>query len=221
MYIIIAGGGMIGKGLAEKLVENKHDVVVIDVKHDVCEEIYAKYGTVTICGNATNLETLENAHIEKCDVAVAAMRYDSDNLAFALLAKHFHVPQILVRMVNPKYEDVYESFGIKNVARATHLLIDQLMVGIETPELRKVIELGGIEICIVDMPEKSSSCGQSVSALVRQKGFPEEIVVTCIYVESEKSFVVPRGDTIVNAQDRLFLCGSHTNIKKATKVIRG
>ena len=84
---MIAGGGLIGKGLAQRLVQQKHDVVVIDQDPNVCEEIYAKYGAISIQGNATDLETLESAGIERCEVAVAAMRNDADNLAFALLAK--------------------------------------------------------------------------------------------------------------------------------------
>ncbi len=219
MYIIIAGGGLIGKGLAKELVEHKHDVVVIDMNQCVCEEIYAKYGTVSINGNATNLETLENARIEKCDVAVAVMTQDSDNLAFALLAKHFKVPQVLVRLNDPQYEDVYKSLGVHHIARTTQLLIDQLIINIESPELRKVISLKNIEICIVNVPEKSLCSGMTIASLVKQNGFPEGIVITCIYTDSKNAFVVPRGDTTISPKDRLFLCGSHSNIKKAAKII--
>ena len=64
MYIVIARGGMIGKGLAARLTEARHDVVVIDVDPAVCEEIYAEHGALTINGSATELRTLEQARIE-------------------------------------------------------------------------------------------------------------------------------------------------------------
>ena len=80
MYVLIVGGGTIGKGLVERLSHQKHDVVVIDLNAEVCEEIYAKYGAVTINGNATDPETLESAGIERCEVAVAALRTDAENL---------------------------------------------------------------------------------------------------------------------------------------------
>ena len=86
MYIIIGGGGFIGKGITKELVELRHDVVVIDKDSEACEDIYAKYGAVTIQGNASDLETLESAGIDKCEIAIAAMSNDSDNLTFALLA---------------------------------------------------------------------------------------------------------------------------------------
>ena len=50
MYIIIAGGGLIGRGLGKKLAENKHDVVIIDKDIETCESIYEEIGAVTING---------------------------------------------------------------------------------------------------------------------------------------------------------------------------
>jgi trk system potassium uptake protein TrkA len=219
MYIIIGGGGIIGRNLARKLVQQKHDVVVIDLNPKACEEIYAKYGAITINGNATDLEILENAGIERCDVAVAVMRRDSDNLEFALLAKHYKVSQIIVRMNDPKYEDVYKTVGVSNIARTTGLLIDQIMVNIESPELRKVIGLGDIEICMFTISENAKCLGQTVEKIVNQKSFPKDIVIACIFEDTSNSFIIPRDDTTLNLSDRVFLCGSRNNIKVAVKFL--
>jgi len=218
MYVVIAGGGLIGRGLAQRLVDNRHDVVVIESNQEVCEQIYARSGAVTINGNATNLDILENAKMDRADVAVAAMRDDADNLAFALLAKHFQVPQVVVRMHNPRYEAVYKSIGVANIARTTDLLIDQIMVNIESPELRKVIGFGELEIDIVNVSEGAAV--SDVASLAAQKGFPAEIVVTCIYSDEKEAFVVPRGKTTMAPGDRLFLCGRPRDIKKAARFLR-
>ena len=220
MYIVVAGGGLIGRGLTQRLVENRHDVVVIESNSEVCEEIYARYGAVTINGSATNLDILENAKMERCDVAVAAMRDDADNLAFALLAKHFQVPQIVVRMHNPRYESVYKSIGVSNIARTTDLLIDQFMVNIESKELRKVIGFGSLEIDIVDVPSDSIWASTKLAAIPAQKGYPKKTVVTCIYSDSKNDFIIPDGETVVQPKDRIFLCGSQADIKKAARILR-
>jgi len=219
MYIIIAGGGLVGKGLAQKLVENKHDVVVIDGNQSVCEQIYAEYGAVSVHGNATHLNVLESARMDQCDVAVAAMRNDPDNLTFALLAKHFNVPQILVRMRDPNYESIYKSVGVTQIARAISLMIDQLMVNIESPELRKVIGIGELEICIINVPENARTAGKTVANLTKEKGFPADIIVTSIFQDEKEAFVIPHGNTVVNAKDRLFLCGTRKDIKAAASII--
>ena len=70
MYIIIAGGGIAGSNLTKNLVE-KHDVIVIEKEQSTAEKIYSRYGAVTVLGNATKIDVLKEAGIEKCDIAIA------------------------------------------------------------------------------------------------------------------------------------------------------
>jgi len=44
MYIVIAGAGLVGTGLARRLIESRHDVVVIDQDRAVCERIASGLG---------------------------------------------------------------------------------------------------------------------------------------------------------------------------------
>ena len=53
MYVIVAGGGMVGGGLVHKLMEKKHDVVLIETNKDLCEKVYSQTGVVAINGGAT------------------------------------------------------------------------------------------------------------------------------------------------------------------------
>lgn len=219
MYVLIGGGGLIGRGLIQKLTEQKHDVVVIDRDYGICEEIYAKYGAVTIHGNATDLETLENAGIDRCDIAVATMKDDADNLAFAMLAKHKDVSQVIVRMNDPKYEDVYKTVGVKNISRGAELLISQIMFTIESPELRTIISFGEIEICIFIISENARCVGRTIAKLVSQKGFPNGIIITCVFKNSTHTFIIPRGNTVLDEEDKVFICGSTEDIKVAIKFL--
>jgi trk system potassium uptake protein len=219
MYITIAGGGRIGRGLAKRLVADKHDVVIIDREKSVCEAIYAEFGAVTINGNATSLEVLEHAGIEKSDIAVSVMRNDADNLTFALLARHFQIPHIHVRMNDPKYESVYKSVGVTNIARVTSLLIEQFLVNIETPELRKVIGLGNLEIVIVNVHEACKLNGTAVNELTSVKGFPDEITIVCIFEDETETLSPVRGDSVIHSKDRLYLCGSRKDIKSVTRLL--
>ena len=78
MYVVIAGGGLIGGSLARKLAANRHDVVVVERDKSVCEEIAARIGVLSINGPATSIEALEEAGIQKADVAIGALPRDGD-----------------------------------------------------------------------------------------------------------------------------------------------
>lgn len=219
MYILIAGGGLVGKGLAKTLHEAKHDVVIIDSCEEVCKDLYTSTGAVTIAGSSTDIDVLEEAGIDKADVCIGVLENDSDNLAFALLAKYKKVKQIQVQMIDPKYEDVYKSMGIDHIARATELLIDQLIVSIESPELRKLIGFGELELCIINVPENSSVSGLSVLQFKETKGVPTDLNITCIYDGEQSKLILPNKDTVIKCKDRLFICGTRKNLKKTAQVI--
>ena len=219
MQIVIAGGVRIGRGLAKRLGETKHDVIIIDADKTVCEEIYSEYGAVTIHGSATDLRTLKNSNVESSDVAVAAMRYDSRNLTFALLAKHLGVPNIHVRMADPNYEPIYKSVGVTNIGRVSDLLIEQFMVNIETPELRKVMSLGNLEIGIVVVPSPSELDGKRIGELTEQSRFPQALSITCLYQGSNQEFIVPNDETTIYSGDRIFLCGAREDLKTVSRMV--
>jgi len=219
LYIVIAGGGLVGKGLAKTLHSAKHDVVIIDNDADVCKDLYTSTGAVTVTGSATDINVLEDAGIDKADVCIGVMDNDSDNLSFALLANFKKVKQVQVQMIDPKYEDVYKSMGIEHIARATELLIDQIIVSIESPELRKLIGFGELELCIINVPEDSVISDLSVLEFKDTKGIPQDLNITCIYDGDTKNLILPNKDTIIKGKDRLFICGTRKNLKKTAQII--
>lgn len=222
MYVIIAGAGLVGRGLTERLVKGRHDVVVIDVDREVCETVYREYGAVSVNGDATDIEVLEDAGIEKADVAVALMRRDADNLAFTLLANNFGVGRIVVRMRNTKYKEAYQAAGVTKIIDIIDLFLDQLVVEIEQPQLRRAATLGGgkASITIMKIPENSQSVGKTIAEITQDKSFPAQCVISGIYRENEKEeFIIPRGNRKIQAGDRIFLVATSQDMRKAAQYL--
>ncbi len=63
MYIVVNGGGMVGGGLVHRLLDNKHDVVLIEQDKEICDKLYAETGVVAINESATSIEALKEAGI--------------------------------------------------------------------------------------------------------------------------------------------------------------
>jgi len=216
MYIIIAGGGIVGTRVTAAL-SKEHDVVIIEKDKVRCEKISSKYGAIAIHGDATNINTLKEAGIEKCDYALGVMRDDSLNLVFSLLAKNFNVKNIFVRMRDPEYRDAYEIAGATNIAAAVEMMSKKFILDIQNPEIRRVASLrrGKAEVSIITIPLKATCSNQPISEVVSSKDFPEKCVIAGIFDVEADELIIPRGNTLIQESNQLFLVGSRENVNKA------
>jgi len=223
MYIVIAGGGLVGRDLARSLVAAKHDVVVIERERHVCEHIYAKIGAVSVNGNATDIDMLEDAGIARADVAVALTRTDADNLSFTVLAKNFGVPRVFARMRNAKYESAYRAVGVESVVNVVALSSNRLLLEIEQPEIKQVAMLAGGRAAVVlaKIPEHSPADGKTVADVAQNPAFPEKCVITGILHGEPEVFVIPRGNVVLNSGDSVFLAAHPDAVRQAADFFLG
>ncbi|MDH3851277.1 MAG: TrkA family potassium uptake protein, partial [Deltaproteobacteria bacterium] len=207
MRIIVAGAGVTGYLLLKMLVAKKHDVVVIDVDREVCEEVYAETGAMTIHGSATDIKILQKSGMQNADVVLCLVRYDSDNIAISALAKSLGVKSIIALLRKPEYAPAYKSAGVTTIISLTDLLLHQLMMEIEQPNVKSIMPLGGgkAEIYAVEVPPGAKSIGMTVREITEQRGFPKECVFVGIYHEDSDIFCIPRGDHDLKEWDTIFL----------------
>jgi trk system potassium uptake protein len=219
MNIVVAGAGLVGRELVRKLLDHKHDVVVIDIDHEVCDNIYADTGALTVNGSATNLTTLKDAGVHRADVLLCLMRNDVDNISCSILAKSLGVPRILARMRDPGYENAYSISGITGIVRVADLLLDQLMMEVEQPPVRRIMSLGGGDAYVyaVRIPENADCIGKTVKVIAEAADFPKESLLMGIYRGDDEQFHIPRGDYVLAAKDTVFVIAHAGDIQLIAK----
>ncbi|MBN1673046.1 MAG: TrkA family potassium uptake protein [Kiritimatiellae bacterium] len=221
MYIIIAGGGMVGGDLAKRLVAKKHDVVVVDEDKTTCDKLYSETGVIAVNGHAAHVEVLREAGIEKADVVVAATGDDAENLACVVLARSAGVDRVLVRMRDPAYESAYKLAGASAIVRVTDLMVNQMMMEVEQPAAREIMTIGGgrANIFMVIVPNGARVAGQTVEGIARDPQFPDQCVFIAVFNERTEELAIPRGNQVINAGDELFLVATAADITRAVSFL--
>ncbi|SKJ95793.1 Putative potassium uptake protein [Mycobacteroides abscessus subsp. massiliense] len=98
MRVAIAGAGKVGRSVARELVDYGHKILLIERERSNFEP-QSVPGADWFNADACELDTLEEAGIETCDVVVAATGDDKANLVVGLLAKsEFGVPRVVARI---------------------------------------------------------------------------------------------------------------------------
>ncbi len=219
MYVIIAGAGVIGSQIAKKLIENDHDVVVIDKDEDVCESMYTDTGAMTINGNATRMRTLRDAGADKADILLSLMSKDADNISCGLLAKSLGVEEIISKLRRPQYKNAYQISGIQLID-VSRLVVHRMIEKVEKPKVKRLftIEDGKAEVYAINVNEGARAVGMKIKEITSTKKFPVDCNFMGIYKsnQEETDFYFPRGNYIIRANDTVFLVTNSQFIKQAS-----
>jgi trk system potassium uptake protein TrkA len=127
MRVCIAGAGKVGRAIARELIQNGHEILLVDRESDIAR-VGVVEGAHVLCADACEVSALEEAQLQTCQVVVAATGDDKVNLVVSLLAKtEFGVPRVVARVNHPKNEWLFtEAWGV-DVAVSTPQMLSALV----------------------------------------------------------------------------------------------
>ncbi len=130
MYVIIAGCGRVGAGMALQLSAEGHDVVVIDEFPGAFRLLGEDFPGQRLVGAAIDWDVLVEAGIEGADAFAAVTDGDNTNIVCALLAaRGFEVPCAVARVYDPLRAKAFAKLGIRTVCpteNARVLMVEQI-----------------------------------------------------------------------------------------------
>jgi trk system potassium uptake protein TrkA len=204
MNIVIAGGGSVGRFIAEQLVSTGHMITIIDGDADVVSRHHETLENVTwITGDGCDMDILRAAGLERADVMASVTGDDEDNLVVSLLAKQeFAVPRVVARVNNPKNEWMFnETWGVDVSVSTPHLITGLVQEAVSVGSFVRLLsfEGGRAKLAEVTLAEGSPAVDKEIAEL----GFPRDTTVVAIL--REEKVVVPRGDTILRQGDEVLV----------------
>ncbi|CAA9548708.1 MAG: TrkA-like protein [uncultured Thermomicrobiales bacterium] len=151
MYIIVVGAGKVGYYLSRNLLEEGHEVLLIEKDAKKVERMTEELGSVIVLGDAAEATTLNNAGAARADVIIAVTGEDEDNLVVCQIAKQkFRVGRSVARVSNPRNEKVFRLLGIDVIVSQTSYIMNLIEQSIPDQSFVHLLNLRYADLAIVE-----------------------------------------------------------------------
>ncbi len=200
MYVVVAGGGKVGFYLAKTLINEGHEVLVIERDRKKSDTINEELGSVVLRGDACEASILSDAGVNRADVVVAVTGDDEDNLVICQMAKRkFNVPRTIARINNPKNEQIFRLLGIDATVSSTDVIMQQIEQELPAQALvhLRVLRDADLELVEADVSPRSAVAGKRLQEIT----LPADTLVLVVIRDGKTSVATP--DTALKAGDRL------------------
>ena len=219
MYIIVIGGGRVGYYLTKELLNEGHEVLLIEKSAVICQTINEELGSVCVQGDGCEASTLAEVGMGRADILVAVTGDDEDNLVACQVAKHkFKVPRTIARIRNPRNEVLFKKLGIDATVSTTTLILEHIEELMPSHPLTHLLMIRdkGLEIVEVKISLESATVGKAV----RELSLPSESILALV-IRKEQKPIVPAPDTVLQAEDQVIAVTTPESEEALRAALRG
>ncbi len=215
--LLIFGGGNIGLFLAQDI-DREHAWVnakLIESDPARATKIAGLLDrTIVLNGDVLDPELLEEANVQSTETVVAVTNDDETNILASLLAKRYGCKRAITLVNKSVYEPLVGSLGVDVVVNPRNITVSTILQHVRRGRIHSVHTLreGFGELIEAEALETSDLVGTPL----RDIDLPQGVLLGAI-VRGEE-VIVPRGDTIIQAKDRVVLFATSKSVQKVEKM---
>ena len=220
MNIIIVGCGNVGCTVAEQLVKDNHNIVVVDKEPGRANQLADELDVLGVEGNGLDYQVLLRAGIEHTDLLIATTDTDEQNLLCCVMAKHSdRYCHTIARVRDPIYntEVAYlrQELELALIINPEFISASDMARRFQYPKDVRVetFTRGRVELSYLTVPEKSSLSGVSVAKV--KSRFHCNVLICAI--ERGEELFLPSADTVIRAGDLLAITAAPLDARKFYK----
>ncbi len=220
MNIIVVGCGKIGFRLVSELVNEGHDVTVIDTDNSTVEEVTNVCDCMGVCGNGVDCNVLESAGARDADLQIAVTASDELNMLSCYLSREMGAKNTVARIRNPEYNGDSLAFmrhklQLSMAINPERLMAQELYNILKIPSAFKVDYFArrNLEMIEVRLKPESDLCGKKVSK-IREKQKVEFLIAAVL---RQGEVIIPDGSFELKAGDVVSIAASPGDMQKLLK----
>ena len=215
--IVVFGGGNIGLFLVQQI-EAEHPnvtVKVIEANKERAEYVAKTLSrTVVLNGDVLDPEILAEAGVASAEAVVSVTNDDETNILAALLAKRTGARRAMTLINKTTYKALVGPLGIDVVISPRAITVSNILQHVRRGRIHAVHSLheGFGELIEADALETSSLVGKPL----RDVKLPAGVLLGAVVRDG--TVISPRGNTVVQAGDRVVLFAAADAVKKVEKM---
>jgi trk system potassium uptake protein TrkA len=218
MRIVIVGAGNVGVQLAKHLIQEKHDVSLIEANEDRARHASNRIDCMVIHDEGNSLRALEDANIAKADALVCVTDSDEVNMIICGLAASRY-PDLLkiARVRNDDYiqlrHDEGKTHGVLGIDHFIHPDVEAARSIISAVEHGAVGDIIAFPDTPYELVTVEVAAGSALDGLVLKDYHAvvkSESLITL--VERNGEVLLPSGSTVITRGDRLHILADKKDI---------
>ena len=220
MKIVIIGDGKVGYKLAKQLSSEKYDIILIDNNEEKLRKSIERMDVFCVVGEGGSVEVQQRADVPHADLVIACTSTDECNMLSCLIARRLGARHTIARVRNPIY---YKQIDfLKKDLHLSMVVNPELIVAGDITRLLLFPDASKVETFVkgrVELVEFPIHCGKLEGLSLSELYARFQVQVLVCAVESGETVLIPDGDYILKAGDKLHIAASHQNMEQFFKKI--
>ena len=216
MRIIVIGAGEVGYHIAERLSHEAHDVVVIERSAEVTRRLQDQVPALRVLeADGSSPRTREAAGVRDAAMVIAVADVDEVNIVACAIANQYGVATKIARVRDIELGEhpILEGgkvLGIDLLINPTRVVADEILRVIKTTGAAEVADFadGRVQLLGVKIGPGAPLVNRRLRDLRSVQASAPFLVVG---IARGNQLVVPTADTVVAADDHLYVCLLYTS----------
>ena len=211
----VLGLGRFGSAVAKRLYALGKEVLAIDIDEQRVADV-VDYVTHSMVVDCLDEATLKQIDIGSFEVVVVAIGSDMEaSILSTLICKELGVKYVIAKAQSEQHRKVLEKIGVDKVVFPEMEAGQKLASLLASPDMVEIAELApNFKIIEIEAPEDWHD-----KSLVELK-IRNKYSLTVLLVNREQEvFASPSGEFVVQAGDKVVLCGEQKDLQKFSKIV--
>ena len=202
MRVVIVGAGHDGAYLAERLVAEGQEVVIVEADEEKAARIQERLDVLTVSGNGASPAVLRRAGADEAQLFLAVTDNDGANVLACRSAKALGVPRTVARVEDPDLREVSPGLGVDQVVDARESSARQAARLAEYAGVTEyaVFAEGQLSLVAGVVTEGAIAAGKTVVE-IRPMAAGWGFILAAVVREGET--IIGRGDTDIRVGDHV------------------